>query len=51
MGLSHFQHIAAHFLLKCKANVGFSYIQSLIKAAIFIDSVKTKNSAAEVESN
>ena len=47
VGLSHFQHSAAHFLLMFKGNVVFPCIQSLAKAAIFVYTVKTKNSTRE----
>ena len=49
VGLSHFQHSSAAFLLKCTRNVAFPYTQSLAKAAIFVYSVKAVNSTAEVE--
>ena len=50
VGLSHFQHSAAHFLLKCTGIFDFPYIQSLAKAAIFVYSAKTTNSTTEVKS-
>ena len=49
VGLSHVQHSAVHFLLRYTGNVGFRYIYSLAKAAIFFYSVKTMKSTAEGE--
>jgi hypothetical protein len=49
VGLSHFQHSAENILLKFTGNIGLPYTQSLAKAVIYFNSVKTMNSAAEVE--
>jgi hypothetical protein len=51
VGLSHFQHSAAIFLLKCTPNVVSTYIKGVAELIIYFYDAKIMNSAAVVEHN
>jgi hypothetical protein len=51
MGLSHFQHSAAHFLFSCTGTLVSLYIKGVAKLIFFTYDAKAMNSTSAAEHN